>query len=65
VPITCFRGVRDSYIRDIDARIWAKITTMDFELFSRDTGHFAIVEDFDFIRSTIEDRLLGQCVETA
>jgi surfactin synthase thioesterase subunit len=65
VPITCFRGVRDSYFRDIDARIWAKFTSMDFELFSRDTGHFAIDEDFDFIRSTIEDRLLGQCAETA
>lgn len=65
VPITCFRGKRDAYFRDIDARIWRKFTSRAFELFSRDTGHFAIVEDFDFIRATIEDRLLGQCAETA
>ncbi len=58
VPITCFRGMRDDYFRRVHASIWQKFTTGNFELFERDTGHFAIVEDFDFIRSNIEMRLL-------
>lgn len=58
IPITCFRGLRDEYFRAIDAKIWKKFTSRQFEIFERDTGHFAIVEDFDFIRSVIEDRLL-------
>lgn len=60
VPITCFRGARDDYFREIDAQVWRRFTSKRFELFTRDTGHFAIVEDFDFIRWTIETRLLGQ-----
>ena len=60
VPITCFRGARDDYFREIDAQVWRRFTSKRFELFTRDTGHFAIVEDFDFIRETIEARLLGQ-----
>ena len=58
VPITCFRGNKDEYFRRIDASIWSKFTSRSFEMFERDTGHFAIVEDFDFIRSVIEERLL-------
>ncbi|MEP1207778.1 MAG: SDR family NAD(P)-dependent oxidoreductase [Rhizobiaceae bacterium] len=58
VPITCFRGLRDDYFKRIHASIWRKFTTGHFEMFERDTGHFAIVEDFDFIRSNIEARLL-------
>ncbi|NKB51774.1 MAG: SDR family NAD(P)-dependent oxidoreductase [Rhizobiaceae bacterium] len=58
VPITCFRGMRDDYFRRVHASIWQKFTTDNFELFERDTGHFAIVEDFDFIRTNIEMRLL-------
>jgi len=61
VPITCFRGRRDDYFRSIDAKIWRKFTSRQFELFTRDTGHFAIVEDFEFIRRTIEATLLKQC----
>lgn len=58
VPITCFRGLRDDYFKRVHASIWSKFTTDQFELFERDTGHFAIVEDFEFIRSNIEARLL-------
>ncbi|MDT8343796.1 MAG: SDR family NAD(P)-dependent oxidoreductase, partial [Thermohalobaculum sp.] len=65
VPLTCFRGVRDAYFRDIDAGLWRKFTSKRFELFTRDTGHFALVEDFDFIRRTVESRLLGQCADSA
>jgi len=65
VPITCFRGERDEYFRPIDARIWRKFTSRQFELFTRGVGHFAIVEDFDFIRSTVEERLLSQCAKSA
>lgn len=65
VPITCFRGDRDEYFRPVDARIWRKFTSRKFELFTRDVGHFAIVEDFDFIRETVEERLLSQCARTA
>ncbi|HSF94609.1 MAG TPA: SDR family NAD(P)-dependent oxidoreductase, partial [Thermohalobaculum sp.] len=65
VPLTCFRGGLDEYFRDIDARIWRKFTDRKFELFTRETGHFAIVEDFDFIRDTIQDRLLRQWAENA
>jgi surfactin synthase thioesterase subunit len=65
VPITCFRGERDAYFRPIDARIWRKFTSRWFELFTRPVGHFAIVEDFEFIRSTVEQRLLSQCAQSA
>ena len=65
VPITCFRGGRDEYFRPVDARIWRKFTSRQFELFTRDVGHFAIVEDFDFIRKSVEERLLSQCAESA
>ena len=58
VPITCFRGLRDDYFKRVHASIWQKFTSEQFELFERDTGHFAIVEDFDFIRTNIEARLL-------
>ena len=65
VPITCFRGTRDEYVKSAHADLWEKFTTNRFEMFERDTGHFAIVEDFDFIRSTIEARLLSQNAESA
>jgi surfactin synthase thioesterase subunit len=65
VPITCFRGTLDSYFRDIDARIWGKYTSRRFEVLSRETGHFGIVEDFDFVRAEIEARLLPRCAESA
>jgi surfactin synthase thioesterase subunit len=65
VPITCFRGGRDAYFGPIDARIWRKFTSRQFELFTRDVGHFAIVEDFDFIRASVEERLLSQCAKSA
>jgi surfactin synthase thioesterase subunit/acyl carrier protein len=65
VPITCFRGDHDEYFRPVDARIWRKFTSRQFELFTRDVGHFAIVEDFDFIRATVEERLLNQCAQSA
>lgn len=64
-PITCFRGARDAYVDAVDARIWRKFTSKGFELFTRDVGHFAIVEDFDFIRQKVEERLLGACAESA
>jgi len=64
-PITCFRGEHDEYFRPIDARIWRKFTSRRFEVFTRPVGHFAIVEDFDFIRSTVEERLLSQCAKSA
>jgi len=60
-PITVFRGARDQYFRAIDAEIWRKFTSARFELFTRDTGHFAIVEDFDFIRDVVADRLAAAC----
>ena len=65
VPITCFRGSRDDYFRAIDARMWRRFTAQSFELFTRDTGHFAIVEDFDFVRAKVEERLIGTLTETA
>ena len=65
VPITCFRGTRDTYVDAVDARIWRKFTSREFELFPRDVGHFAIVEDFEFIRGKVEERLLRACAETA
>jgi len=65
VPITCFRGARDEYFRPIDAQIWRKFTSKRFEICTRNTGHFAIAEDFDFIRGIIEQRLLSHVAETA
>ena len=65
IPITVFRGERDVYFRAVDARIWRKFTSRQFEAFTRDTGHFAIVEDFDFIRDRIEQVLLRECAEIA
>jgi surfactin synthase thioesterase subunit/NAD(P)-dependent dehydrogenase (short-subunit alcohol dehydrogenase family)/acyl carrier protein len=58
VSITCFRGLRDTYFREIHARAWSKFTSKTFETLDRDTGHLAIVEDFDFIRQNIENKLL-------
>jgi len=63
VPITCFRGSRDEYFRAIDARMWRRFTSRQFEVFERDTGHFAIVEDFDFVREIIEERLAQTLAE--
>ncbi len=65
IPITVFRGERDVYFRAVDARIWRKFTSRQFEAFTRDTGHFAIVEDFDFIRDRIEEVLLRECAKSA
>jgi len=65
IPITVFRGVRDVYFRAVDARIWRKFTSRRFEVFTRDTGHFAIVEDFDFIRGRIEEVLMRECAQSA
>jgi acyl transferase domain-containing protein/acyl carrier protein len=65
VPITCFRGDHDEYFRPVDARIWRKFTSKRFELHTREVGHFAIVEDFDFIRKSVEERLLPQCARSA
>jgi len=65
IPLTCFRGSKDEYFRRIDAEIWHKFTSRQFEFFERNTGHFAIVEDFDFIRTKIEERLLIRCAESA
>lgn len=65
VPITCFRGSRDEYVKSAHADLWEKFTTNRFEMFERDTGHFAIVEDFDFIRSVIEERLLSSNAASA
>ncbi|NRB30657.1 MAG: SDR family NAD(P)-dependent oxidoreductase, partial [Rhizobiaceae bacterium] len=65
IPITCFRGSRDDYVQRSHADLWEKFTTSRFERFERDTGHFAIVEDFEFIRSIIEDRLLSQNAASA
>lgn len=58
VPITCFRGIRDDYFKPAHASLWRKFTDAEFEMFERDTGHFAIVEDFEFIKQTIEARML-------
>ena len=49
----------------MDARIWRKFSSRDFEVCTRDTGHFAIVEDFDFIREKIEGILLQDCARSA
>jgi acyl transferase domain-containing protein/acyl carrier protein len=65
VPITCFRGGRDGYFTAVDARLWRKFTSSNFEVFTRDVGHFAIVEDFEFIRAAVQERLLRQCAESA
>ena len=65
IPLTVFRGARDDYFRRVDARIWRKFTSRAFEIYTRDTGHFAIVEDFDFIRERVEDVLLSQCAASA
>jgi acyl transferase domain-containing protein/acyl carrier protein/thioesterase domain-containing protein len=65
VPITCFRGGRDAYFGSVEAKMWRKFTSKRFELFTRDVGHFAIVEDFEFIRASVEERLLSQCAKSA
>lgn len=65
IPITCFRGSRDEYVKRAHAALWEKFTTNRFEMFERDTGHFAIVEDFEFIRSVIEERLLSSNAASA
>ena len=65
IPITCFRGSRDDYFKPAHASLWRKFTTGHFESFERDTGHFAIVEDFEFIRQIVESRILIQQAASA
>lgn len=65
VPVTCFRGKQDVYFSLDDARAWRRFTSLEFRILSRDGGHFAVVEDFQYLSSVIERTLLGPGKSTA
>jgi surfactin synthase thioesterase subunit len=57
VPFTCFAGLDDPYVSCDDATAWGNYTRRAFRLHWRPGAHFLVVEDRDFIVSTINQEL--------
>lgn len=57
VPLTCFIGLDDPYVTREDAVAWSRYTCRDFRIHFRPGNHFLIVDDRDFIISTINANL--------
>jgi surfactin synthase thioesterase subunit len=58
VPITCFQGVDDTYVSNGQAVGWSQYTRNEFRLLYRESAHYIVVEDRQFIIDTINDTLL-------
>jgi surfactin synthase thioesterase subunit/NAD(P)-dependent dehydrogenase (short-subunit alcohol dehydrogenase family)/acyl carrier protein len=56
-PLTCFIGLGDPYVSQEDALEWGRYTRVAFQLRLRDTAHFLIVDDRDFIVDTVNREL--------
>jgi acyl transferase domain-containing protein/surfactin synthase thioesterase subunit/acyl carrier protein len=56
-PLTCFIGLGDPYVSQADALEWGRYTRVAFQLRLRDTAHFLIVDDRDFIVDTVNREL--------
>ena len=56
-PITCFNGLDDPYVTRGDAVEWNRYTKSAFTMHLRNGNHFLVVEDRDFIVSTINSAL--------
>lgn len=59
VPITCFQGVDDTYVSNGQAVGWSQYTRNEFRLLYRESAHYIVVEDRQFIIDTINDTLLN------
>jgi surfactin synthase thioesterase subunit/acyl carrier protein len=59
IPITCFIGLDDPYVTRDDGLEWSRYTSNEFRMHFRKADHFLIVNDRNFIVSTIHDTLLG------
>jgi surfactin synthase thioesterase subunit/acyl carrier protein len=59
VPITCFAGLDDPYVSREDAAAWAECTRQSFRLHWRPGAHFLVVDDREFIVSTINQQLIA------
>jgi acyl transferase domain-containing protein/surfactin synthase thioesterase subunit/acyl carrier protein len=56
-PLTCFIGLGDPYVSQEDALGWGRYTRVAFQLRLRETAHFLIVDDRDFIVDTVSREL--------
>ncbi len=59
-PVTCFVGLGDPYVTREDALEWGRYTQVAFRLLLRETAHFLIVDDRQFIVDTINRELGGR-----
>lgn len=57
VSITCFNGLDDHYVTRHQAMEWNRHTRRDFAIHFRKGNHFLVVEDRDFIVTTINTTL--------
>ena len=57
VPITCLTGIHDSYVSAENARSWGRFTKKRFQLFTRDSEHFIVVDDDRFLLRVINREL--------
>jgi surfactin synthase thioesterase subunit/acyl transferase domain-containing protein len=57
VPITCFAGLDDPYVSREDAAAWSERTRRSFRLHWRPGAHFLVVDDREFIVTTINREL--------
>jgi surfactin synthase thioesterase subunit/NAD(P)-dependent dehydrogenase (short-subunit alcohol dehydrogenase family) len=57
VPITCFMGLDDPYVTHEDAVAWSRYTRVAFRLHIRETAHFMVVDDKEFLLETINREL--------
>ena len=55
--ITCFIGRNDPYVRREDALEWGRYSRTSFRLWVRETAHFLIVDDRDFLVDTVNREL--------
>lgn len=63
-PLTCFIGLGDPYVSQEDALAWGRYTRVAFQLRLRDTAHFLIVDDRDFIVETVSRELRDRAATT-
>jgi epothilone polyketide synthase C len=57
LPITCFNGLDDCYVSRDQAMEWNRHTRREFRVHLRNGNHFLVVDDRDFIVSTINAEL--------
>ncbi len=57
VPISCFCGLKDSYVTRMDALGWHRYTDREFRIHYRPGTHYLVAEDRDFIVRTINEAL--------